>query len=306
MFFQRKNVLKQKNKYSSLSSKMILTSSKYDDPSFRERISLSASTRIQVKGAIVAEAAIAIPVFIMTCISLLFMIEVIRMQNTIQGALLNAGKSVSEVLCFAGIDEDTSADIKVPLVAKNLSVFTIQEMVRAKITPKKLDGSCIIGGSRGLSFLHSNIKEDWIDIIVQYRVKPHFSFIPLPGFQVVQRCRIRGWTGAKGVGETESDEIIVYKTPKGSVYHKNKNCTHLKLSIKNVPFVQLSSLRNSNGAKYYPCKKCIEEADILAVYITEDGTSYHSTLRCSELKRTVIALPMSEVKNLRCCSRCGG
>lgn len=306
MFFQQKNTLQQKNKFSSLSSKILPTSSKYDYYSFDERISLSASLRMRLSGSIMAEAAIALPVFLTACISLLFMIEVIRMQNTIQGALLRTGKSVSEVLCLFEMDGEDSAEITFPVGIKGFSVLAMQEMVLDKVTSEKLDNACIRGGSRGLSFLYSNVVDDWIDIIVQYKVKIPFSLIPLPEFQIVQRCRIRGWTGAEGLAGLDEGEIMVYMTPNGSVYHTNRNCTYLKLSIKSVLYMQVSSLRNSNGAKYYPCKRCMKKMNVQTVYITEDGTSYHSTLSCSELKRTVIAVPLSEVKDVRCCSRCGG
>ena len=65
--------------------------------------------------------------------------------------------------------------------------------------------------------------------------------------------------------------------------------------------------RNESGAKYYPCEKCFKKTTLgEVVYITNTGTRYHNNINCSELKRTVHEVRLSDVKDTkRPCNKCG-
>ena len=43
-----------------------------------------------------------------------------------------------------------------------------------------------------------------------------------------------------------------------------------------------------------------------ANFILSEGSSYHNKNTCQGLKRTIMAVPLSQVGGLRSCSRCGG
>ena len=68
-------------------------------------------------------------------------------------------------------------------------------------------------------------------------------------------------------------------TDSGRVYHSNRMCSHIKLSIFMVD--------GQKARKYPPCEKCVGNAAIPGntFYLTEDGACYHSRLSCSRLKR---------------------
>lgn len=118
--------------------------------------------------------------------------------------------------------------------------------------------------------------------------------------RVTEKAVCRGWIGFT---ELEDEEIYVYITPEGSVYHFYRDCTHLKLSIEMVSFGKACTLKNQYGEKYRECKIC-EEPYGLMVYITKEGNCYHSERNCSGLKRTVRQIPISEVQGRICCIRC--
>lgn len=125
---------------------------------------------------------------------------------------------------------------------------------------------------------------------------------------VILRTSVRAWVGYTGesFGETAREEMV-YVTPDGQVYHRKRDCSYLNLTVKILPFSGLESARNQSGGKYYPCEYCIKGSGPgVTVYITDHGTSYHSTRDCQGLKRTVMAIPYSEAAGMRCCSRCGG
>ena len=117
-----------------------------------------------------------------------------------------------------------------------------------------------------------------------------------------QKAVCRAWVGFAGL---ETREVYVYITPNGSVYHLFYDCTHLKLSVRSVTRIQAENSKNSYGERYRKCSLC-EEPEGLFVYITSEGTCYHSERSCSGLKRTVRQVPVSQVSDRSCCMRCMG
>ena len=94
-------------------------------------------------------------------------------------------------------------------------------------------------------------------------------------------------------------------TEYGSVYHKNRSCTHLSLSIQAVASALVSAQRNESGEYYDPCEYCGDKGFVTVVFITSYGNRYHTTAKCRGLKRTVKALRLSEVEGVNACSKCG-
>ena len=125
---------------------------------------------------------------------------------------------------------------------------------------------------------------------------------------VTRKVVVRAWVGYTGESfQNHAGETIVYITPTGSVYHKSRDCTYLRFSIRQVASGDLSGERNQSGSRYTPCIYCIRRGWAGGTaYITDHGTSYHSSMGCQGLKRTVTAIPLSEAKGRDACSRCGG
>lgn len=128
---------------------------------------------------------------------------------------------------------------------------------------------------------------------------------PLPLLQesrVLQSAVCRAWIGFT---ELKEQEVYVYITPQGSVYHLSSDCTHLKLSVQTIPLWSVQERKNQSGQHYRLCKLC-KEPQGMFVYITSEGVCYHSDRECSGLKRTIRYVPLSEVPERNCCMRCTG
>lgn len=125
--------------------------------------------------------------------------------------------------------------------------------------------------------------------------------------RAVCKAAVRSWVGY--TGETFTDqkqEEMVYITPEGTVYHRERDCTYLRLTIHTIVPGDLEKVRNLSGGKYMPCEACMQNRPVYGpLYITDYGSSYHSTRECRGLKRTVMAVPLSETGGYRCCFRCG-
>ena len=141
-------------------------------------------------------------------------------------------------------------------------------------------------------------------ITASYQVRIPIPIFSLPLIEYEETMRIKGCTGYEKGGFGKEEDETVYVTETGLVYHKDYHCTYLDLSIRMVQGKEISGLRNESGGRYYACEHCGGKGGGPA-YITDYGDRYHSSLSCSGLKRTVYAVPLSEVIGKGACSKCG-
>ena len=119
---------------------------------------------------------------------------------------------------------------------------------------------------------------------------------------------VRKWTGYNVLSplDTKEDEEYVYITECGTVYHRSRTCSHLKITISVVNLSDLPGRCNDYGQRYTPCEKCAKGSSTGLVFITDKGDKYHNSATCSGLKRTVKTVKLSEVGGRGPCSACGG
>lgn len=205
------------------------------------------------------------------------------------------------------------------VISKLLDTALFSEMVGKYVDKSWLEQSCVEGGYEGIIFYGSSFMEEdsRIQVTASYSLK-----LPVPDFLsqrilVQQKIVHRGFVGSmlwegEDVEQEQKDQKeedqMVYVTATGSCYHKNENCSSIRLKIEQVFFEQVSDRRNASGGKYYPCERCGKAANGSMVYIAKEGDRYHSSMACPGLKRTVsqIELKKAEAEGKRCCKRCGG
>lgn len=241
-------------------------------------------------GSITVEAAMAVPIFFFAAVSLLCVIEMMCIQTAVRSGLQYAGKIAAQ-----------EASIVTAVMPSKVE----KDVVNA-VGAGRLNRSIVEGGSGGIDCSSSVISPQTGigELAAEYQIR-----IPVPIFHIPllthRECiRIKAWTGYEKELFGAKDSDTVYVTETGLVYHRDYHCTYLELSIHAVPEKEVSSLRNESGEKYYACEHCGSHAGG-SVYITDSGNRYHSSLSCSGLKRTVYAVPLSEVIGKGECSRCG-
>lgn len=250
-----------------------------------------ASSSACRKGSITVEAALAVPIFFLAVVSLLYLLEIMAIQTSVRAGLQAAGHKAAQEAYPLGI-----------LFPEQLESDLIQAA-----GAERLERSVVVGGSSGIHCDGSYLSPvTGIGIIKAcYEVKLPIPVFGVPPVRYEEAMRIKAWTGYEKSGLDNQNEEIVYISETGLVYHRDYHCTHLELSIRKVQESEAESLRNKDGGKYYPCEKCLHGV-IHGVYITDTGNRYHASLSCSGLKRTVYAVPLSEVAGKGACSRCGG
>ena len=246
-----------------------------------------ASVFTSIKGSITLEAAAAVPIFFFAVLCLLFLMEIMAVQTAVRSGLQYAGKQ--------------AAAKAYPVAA--LMPGQIESDVVNAIGAERLERSIVEGGI-DCSGSRMSARTGAAELSAVYRVR-----IPLPIFQIPlleyeQTMRIKGWTGYEKTGFGSEGDETVYVTETGLVYHTDYHCSHLELSIRMVNRSEVGEMRNESGGKYHACERC-GRSGAGGVYITDTGDRYHGTLSCSGLKRTVYAVPVSEVIGKGACSRCG-
>lgn len=261
--------------------------------------------RISLKkwqGSLTVEAALVLPLFLFFMIAVLQYGVVMETAVKFGTALAETGKSMA-VAAYA-TEYGSESDEGAGLVVSALSAAYAKQKIMAKAG----NTSAVKNTNMALSsFLQ---EDDRIDLVLTYQMRTPIAGVRLPGNFFLQRASVRAWTGRRsgnGSGEESEEKAendgCVYVTETGVVYHEDPECTHLKLSIREVERDAIGTLRNRSGAKYHCCERCgAGNGD--SVYITNEGNRYHSSLSCSGLKRTVTQVSREDCK-LRACSKCG-
>lgn len=257
------------------------------------------------KGSLTLEMAMVLPLFLFAMLAMLQFATVESASSALLAGAQDTAKEMAAYACIQNMGITEKEGVPAELLKGGLSAGYARGQIQKKSGVKKETGSFSLVQS---AFTDSEI----LDLVGNFQPAHTWSVLPVKKVKSIFRARVRAWTGRTGnssgnseeAEEKQQDEEQVYVTETGNVYHMDPECTHIRLSIKNVSKNQLKGLRNVNGGKYHACEKC-KGGNGSQVYISPYGDKYHSSLNCSGLKRTVNTVPLSEVKNWKPCSKCG-
>lgn len=253
-----------------------------------------ASPCIRMEGSYMVELSVLLPFFAGFMVVLLFFFQVLTVQQEVENALLISGRELS-VLAVEDGKKDSAVGV---VMAKALVLKNIRKSSATE--------AFVRGGKMGISLIESDFSGDYIDLQANYKMRLPIGLFGKQDISITQRLKCRKWTGNSGNVAEDGEEKMVYITPTGDVYHLNRDCTSIKLSISTVHGRTVSSIRNETGEKYDACSKCMKHKnpDTMMVYVTKYGELFHSSRSCSRIKRTVLAVRKSEVENRAACSKC--
>lgn len=156
-------------------------------------------------------------------------------------------------------------------------------------------------------------EDEYVDLFKIEAYDLPIKLIPFGKIKLALRARVHTWTGRSqsdgknAFSQTDTTATMVYVTDRETVYHTDDNCSHLELSIYKAKKEDLSRLRNSGGRKYDACEKCCGDGmENTQYYLTKNGTTYHTSLNCSSLKRSCRMVKKTDAEHLEECSRCKG
>lgn len=268
-------------------------------------------TRNGAQAGMTLEAAVALPVFLYFFLNLLSVIEIYRLQGTLLYALREVGQSLS-MYAYAYdklIDPGEDSGIEALIEDAAFSYLYVKGRVEELAGADYLDNSPLTDGKAGIIYLDSSIMQesDIIDLVLSYQISPLIQMVCFEPVWFHSRYYGRGWTGYAVEGGEEAGEKTdyVYVTEYAEVYHTDRDCSHIRLTITECYAWELPALRNIYGSKYTACEKCAgSERD--KYYVAEAGDCYHVSPDCSGLKRNVFKISRAEAEHhYRKCTRCG-
>lgn len=275
----------------------------------------------RVTASLTIEAAMVLPIFLFMMIGFLSFVQIFIIQDKVQGSITEMGLKLSKYGYFYGSyvediveeDDDEIGTLMRDILGDKLEEVSLKIHLSQYMNLTKLQENMIVGGFSGISMKDSSWMddEDCIDLIVSYQVELPFGYPIIHQIPMVQRVRLRGWTGhqipAKYIEQedAEGENTTVYMTSSGTVYHTSSSCTYIKIEVKETQGVPKEE-RNESGGRYYPCNTCCKGLDNenITYYISKYGDRYHSKRNCSKIYRNIKEVKQSEVSHLRICSKC--
>ncbi len=252
-----------------------------------ENLSWEALFHALRKGALTVEAALVLPIFLFAAVTVLSLFLLMQTQYIVGNSL---DLAVADTALLRG---------KTPKQVETLTKGIFYKELAVQRCPLSL----IKGGIAGFSWKSTDVDEAYVDALVTYQIKFPMRFFGISAIKVSDGRRIHRWTGCENRGMNSNGETWVFVTPTQSVYHENRECSHLKLSVKPV---QTSAI-NKGGDSYAPCGHCAKDGAVGSiVYVTAKGDCYHYRIDCSGLKRTIYMVKKTQTGGKGPCSRCGG
>ncbi len=240
------------------------------------------------RGSLTVEAALVLPLFLFAMLLVGYLGMMIRCQDEVQWALTRTAREAAVEYAASGSRASAS---------KPACLLKLNRYLGGGGLPVSLSDSRLL--TRG----------DEIDLVAEYQVKLPFHLLPMKSVKFRQRVRTRAFTGVESrAGQGGGGNVTVYITATGRVYHRDRKCPYLKLTISQVKYSDLPALRNEGGSIYRPCEKCSEGKIFLdgqAVWVTNYGDRFHSAKTCGNIRRDIQKVKLSEAGGRTPCSKCG-
>lgn len=237
-------------------------------------------------GSLTVETALVLPIFIFAILGILSMGQMVMVEEEIS-------RGVAECARYYARQENPQ-----------LGLVFVRTTFEKYVDTNYLNRSCLKKGLNGISFFGTKYDEETgeVNIKTSFALSVNLPLISRLETKLSQQKRQKVFNGYR---ENEYDDSsYVYVTVNQGVYHNNRECSHLQLSVSQVLDIKKYL---SGDTSYSPCSHCAKNVGtkVEILYITKEGDRFHTSLECSGLKRTVKRVKKSQVGGLGLCQRCG-
>ena len=243
----------------------------------------------RIKGSMTLEAAVVVPFFLFAMFSLISIMDMMRIKACMDVAVAEAGNQIA-------IESYGSylGDIIIPSYVKGKICTFLKDNLSDRDYSKISQNISVAD----LSLLQ---EDNIISFKVKYQLKPDFDIWGFITVNLEADYYGHNWLGYEGRDDMEP---MVFLSNKATVYHVSKNCKYLNVTIFEILYSNLEKYRNNSGEKYKSCNFCDNQNGSEIIYITPEGSNYHTIKNCIGLTRFIYTVPLSTVKNKRVCTGC--
>ena len=285
LFPEQHRYAKRKPRTRSLRKKPVCAAPMSRPEKASEKVCFCASL---FRGSLTVEAAAALPLFFLALLMLIGMLNIYAVQARVSLSLDSSARKLGMYAYTAGEEKGTLTDAACQAYAAG----------RLKM-PR---------GCGNLRFEGDTWDGSRIKLKIRYEYRLPVGFFKMPPIPLYNQAEVHAWVGyqgdlPEGPGEEEAEEMV-FITENQSVYHTDRNCTYLQLTVYQANRSQVEELRNEQGGRYHACEKC--GGGGACVYLSPQGEAYHSSRDCSGLTRHVEMVKKSEVAHKGEFSRCAG
>ncbi len=245
--------------------------------------------RHMVKGSMTMEASLVLPFFLFAMLSLISVMDMMRIKGCMDVAVAEVGNEIAIESYGTCID-----NMITPFYVKNKICSFLKENLSDRDYRKISKGITVMD----LSFLQ---EDNIISFKVKYKLEPYFDMWGFVTVKLEADYYGHNWLGYEGKGNIEP---MVFLSNEASVYHLSKHCKYLNVTILEISYSNLEKYRNNSGEKYKSCYFCDKQNRSETIYITPEGSNYHTIKNCIGLIRSIYTVPLSTVKNKRACMGC--
>lgn len=242
-----------------------------------------------MKASMTLEAALVLPIFLFAMINVISIMDIMKIKGCMDIAVAECGNEIA-IESYGGYVND----MLIPFYIKEKMCHFLKENLSDK-DYQKIEGSIYVTNFTVLD------EEDNISFEVHYKLKPMIDMAGLATINLKTNYYGHKWIGYK---RQEEAEQMVFLSNTASVYHLDKNCKYLNVTIIEIPYLNLEIYRNNSGEKYRACNFCNTHKEGSVVYITPEGYGYHTIKNCIGLTRSVYTVPLSQVKTKKVCVGC--
>lgn len=244
----------------------------------------------KIKASMTLEASLVLPFFLFASLSLISIIDVMKIKGCMDVAVAKVGNEIA-VESYGGY----VADIIEPFYIK----IKLKEFLEENLNEKDYERLLKTVNVTDLSFFQ---EENIFSFQVDYSVTCGIGIPELVPLKLHTTYYGHNWRGYRKQNEKEK---MVFVSDEASVYHTDKNCTYLNITIYKVLYRDINAYRNNSGGKYGTCNFCNSVKKGGMVYITREGENYHTVESCIGLTRSIHTVPLSTVSHKELCMRCG-
>lgn len=277
----------------------------------KNKYAAHSTLHVDNHGSAAVEAACIMPILLFAFLAFYFMGQIYIMDNQIYQASLDTARYLAEYAYFTEYmdvqEDEENLTVQTSLgdsIGTNLlGIGLANAKFQSYLGVNQRVQQYVTAGNQGICLISGDLldAEGFINFQVIYRI--HIPVPLLNDLSITLRHQIhqKAYTGyVPSEDEVDENNIYVYITEYGSVYHMTRTCSHLQLTIQAVT----EDVLNRNYSYLEPCEYCGDKASDV-YYVTEYGERYHTSAQCTGLKRTIERVPLSQVSGLAPCATCG-